>query len=68
MAEPEVSHGTLHAGMPYLRMGSGPALVFLPGLTPHHREPRGMDRRFSSSRCARWRDSDKCGGSTGGRA
>ncbi|MFC4003242.1 alpha/beta fold hydrolase [Prauserella oleivorans] len=46
MPEPAVSHGTLHGGMPYLRLGTGPPLLFLPGITPHHREPRGVDRRF----------------------
>ncbi|MBD0292092.1 MAG: alpha/beta hydrolase [Jiangellaceae bacterium] len=30
--------------MAYLRIGSGEPLLFLPGLTNHHRPPRGMDR------------------------
>lgn len=41
-----VHAGTVAGGMPYLRVGSGPVLVFLPGITSHHRLPVGMDRRF----------------------
>lgn len=40
------------AGMPCLRVGAGRPLVFLPGLTAHHRPPRGMDRRFQLGQCA----------------
>lgn len=36
--------GTWAPGMPYLRRGDGPPLLFLPGLTTHHRIPQGMDR------------------------
>ncbi|EHR50872.1 putative hydrolase or acyltransferase of alpha/beta superfamily [Saccharomonospora marina XMU15] len=36
-------------GMPYFRVGSGPPLAFLPGLTPHHRQPRGRQRLFQLS-------------------
>lgn len=32
--------------MPYLRVGSGPVLVFLPGITAHHELPVGIDRQF----------------------
>jgi pimeloyl-ACP methyl ester carboxylesterase len=30
--------------MSYLRVGAGPPLLFLPGLTSHHLAPEGMDR------------------------
>ncbi|NIJ12402.1 pimeloyl-ACP methyl ester carboxylesterase [Saccharomonospora amisosensis] len=36
-------------GMPYFRAGSGQPLAFLPGLTPHHRQPRGSQRLFQLS-------------------
>ena len=36
--------GTVGAAMPYLCLGTGPPLVCLPGLSAHHRAPRGMDR------------------------
>lgn len=38
--------GTVAGGMPYLRLGAGPPLVLLPGISAHHRVPVGMDRRF----------------------
>lgn len=38
--------GQREDGMPYLRAGSGPPLAFLPGLTPHNRQPRGSQRLF----------------------
>ncbi|GAA0248950.1 hypothetical protein GCM10010492_56130 [Saccharothrix mutabilis subsp. mutabilis] len=41
-----VETGTVAGGMPYLRTGSGPPLVFLPGITAHHRVPAGPDLRF----------------------
>ena len=41
-----LAQGTLGAGMAYLRLGTGPPLVFLPGLSSHHRPPRGIDRWF----------------------
>jgi pimeloyl-ACP methyl ester carboxylesterase len=40
------AQGTLGPGMAYLRAGTGPVLVFLPGLSAHHRPPRGVDRWF----------------------
>ncbi|PXY36508.1 alpha/beta fold hydrolase [Prauserella flavalba] len=46
MPEPEIAHGTLHSDMPFLRLGSGRPLVFLPGITPHHRQPSGSEARF----------------------
>jgi len=41
-----LTQGTFGDGMAYLRLGAGPPLVFLPGLSAHHRPPHGMDRRF----------------------
>jgi len=38
------AQGTIGKGMAYLRLGDGPPLVFLPGLSAHHRPPRGLDR------------------------
>lgn len=32
--------------MASLTAGSGPLLLFLPGLTPHHRQPTGSDKAF----------------------
>lgn len=40
-----LARGTLGAGLPYLRAGSGDPLVWLPGVTPHHRIPLGLERR-----------------------
>jgi pimeloyl-ACP methyl ester carboxylesterase len=34
-------------GMASLSLGSGPPLLFLPGLTPDHAPPRGWSRRFA---------------------
>ena len=36
--------GTLRGGMPYLRVGSGEPLVFIPGLLPRNEAPVGMQR------------------------
>jgi pimeloyl-ACP methyl ester carboxylesterase len=41
-------YGTWPGGMPFLAVGSGPPLVYLPGLTPNHEPPRGGDRRFQT--------------------
>ncbi|AUI53190.1 hypothetical protein AC20117_05125 [Arthrobacter crystallopoietes] len=41
-----VADGTWASGMPWMRLGSGLPLVFLPGLTSTHRLPHGQDRRF----------------------
>ncbi len=41
-----LTQGTLGDGMAYLCLGAGPPLVFLPGLSAHHRPPHGMDRWF----------------------
>jgi pimeloyl-ACP methyl ester carboxylesterase len=38
------AQGTIGNGMAYMRLGDGPPLVFLPGLSAHHRPPRGLDR------------------------
>ena len=39
-------YGTWPGRMPFLAVGSGPPLVFLPGTTPNHEAPTGTDRRF----------------------
>ncbi len=41
------SVGFLHGDIPYLRIGHGPPLVSVQGLTPEHDVPKGMDRRFA---------------------
>jgi pimeloyl-ACP methyl ester carboxylesterase len=41
-----VSSGFLLDDVPYLRLGSGPPLVMVTGLTPDHEIPRGSDRRM----------------------
>ena len=38
----------LEPGMPFIRMGSGPRLLFLPGLSPDHAVPNGMDLAFQT--------------------
>lgn len=43
-------YGTWPGGMPFLAVGSGPPLVFLPGITPNHDPPTGADRRFQARR------------------
>jgi pimeloyl-ACP methyl ester carboxylesterase len=45
----EVQTGTLDPGMPFVRVGAGEDLLFIPGLTPHHRVPVGTDLRFQVS-------------------
>jgi pimeloyl-ACP methyl ester carboxylesterase len=42
------STGTLGAGLAYFRVGSGPPLVYLPGLANHHRPPEGMALWFQA--------------------
>ena len=44
--EPVVVAGTLHGGLPMIRVGTGPPLLLLAGLTPEHRNPTGLDRRM----------------------
>ncbi len=39
--------GFLHDDVPYLRIGHGPPLVSVQGLTPEHDVPKGMERRFA---------------------
>jgi pimeloyl-ACP methyl ester carboxylesterase len=39
-----IAEGELHGGLPCLRVGSGPPLVVLRGLTGEHRNPTGMER------------------------
>jgi pimeloyl-ACP methyl ester carboxylesterase len=41
-----VDQGRLGDGLAYFRVGAGRPLVYLPGLTTHHRPPQGMDRWF----------------------
>jgi len=39
------SAGFLHGDVPYLKIGQGPPLVMVPGLTPEHDVPTGWGRR-----------------------
>ena len=41
------SAGFLHGGVPYLKIGQGPPLVIVPGLTPEHDVPKGWERRIA---------------------
>ena len=41
------SVGFLHDDTPYLKIGQGPPLVIVPGLTPQHDVPRGWQRRLA---------------------
>ncbi|WP_063628893.1 alpha/beta fold hydrolase [Amycolatopsis taiwanensis] len=43
--------GSISSGLPYLRVGSGPPLVLLPGLTAHHHPPRGIERWLRVRQC-----------------
>lgn len=45
----EASTGFLHDGIPYLRIGQGPPLVVVQGLSPEHDVPKGFDRRMALS-------------------
>ena len=42
--------GFLHGDVPFLRVGDGPPLVSILGLTPEHDLPRGLDRRLALGR------------------
>ena len=44
--------GFLHGGTPYLRLGDGPPLVMVQGLTPQHDIPKGWERRMLVSSLA----------------
>lgn len=46
MSERE-SVGFLHDDVPYLKIGHGPPLVSVQGLTPEHDPPKGLERRFA---------------------
>jgi len=46
MAGNNLEQGTLGRGLPFVKVGSGPPLVFAAGLTPDHKPPQGMDLRF----------------------
>jgi pimeloyl-ACP methyl ester carboxylesterase len=39
--------GFLHGNVPYLKIGQGPPLVVIPGLTPEHDVPSGLERRLA---------------------
>ncbi len=41
------STGFLHDETPFLRLGQGPPLVMVAGLTPRHEVPRGWERRMA---------------------
>jgi pimeloyl-ACP methyl ester carboxylesterase len=41
------SAGFLHGGVPYLKIGQGPPLVMVPGLTSEHDVPKGWERRMA---------------------
>jgi pimeloyl-ACP methyl ester carboxylesterase len=41
------SAGFLHDNAPYLKIGQGPPLVMVPGMTPGHEVPRGWQRQIA---------------------
>jgi pimeloyl-ACP methyl ester carboxylesterase len=45
--EAQVSEGFLRDDIPFLRVGDGPPLVMVQGLSPHHDIPRGWERRMA---------------------
>jgi pimeloyl-ACP methyl ester carboxylesterase len=45
----KVSSGLLGDGIPYLKVGEGPPLVMVQGLTPTHDVPTGLERRMALS-------------------
>jgi len=49
-----VSAGFLHDDIPYLKIGQGPPLVAVAGLTPDHSVPRGMQRRMALATARSW--------------
>ena len=49
MSSKVVEQGRLGDGLAYFRVGAGRPLIYLPGLTTHHRPPHGMDLRFQAS-------------------
>ena len=44
--------GFLHDDVPYLKIGHGPPLVSVLGLSPRHEVPAGLDRRFALTHAA----------------
>jgi pimeloyl-ACP methyl ester carboxylesterase len=44
---PGEAAGFLHGNVPYLKIGDGPPLVVVPGLTPEHDVPSGLERRVA---------------------
>ena len=43
---PQTSEGFLHDVVPFLRIGAGPPLVMVQGLSPQHEIPQGSQRRM----------------------
>ena len=41
------SEGFLHGDIPFLRLGQGPPLVMVQGLSPQHDIPQGWQRRMT---------------------
>jgi pimeloyl-ACP methyl ester carboxylesterase len=44
---PGESAGFLHGNVPYVKIGQGPPMVVVPGLTPEHDVPSGLERRMA---------------------
>lgn len=51
--KPAIATGVWQPGMAYLRVGAGEPLLFLPGITPRHELPVGLDRRFQLAQLTR---------------
>lgn len=47
-----VAAGHFASGVPYLRVGEGPPLLAVSGLTPEHKNPTGFERRTELGRVA----------------
>ena len=45
--------------MPYLAVGTGEPLLFIPGLGPHNEPPKGMERRFQAAQIMPFADHRK---------
>ncbi|KZE93232.1 putative non-heme bromoperoxidase BpoC [Agromyces sp. NDB4Y10] len=48
MGKTAMELGTVPPGLPYIRLGTGRPLLFLPGITGHHRLPEGMELTFQT--------------------
>jgi pimeloyl-ACP methyl ester carboxylesterase len=44
---PSAAEGFLHDDIPYLKVGAGPPVVMVQGLTPEHDVPKGFERRVA---------------------